>query len=411
MNETAVMKFMLVPENNSLSHVAKCLAIREGLIQRGHTVLLAVSRKGSAFLQQLNIPHHTVPDIQGADEAGFPNIQWFRYPQVLAHCIRAEVELIARHRPDRLLGVFRFSLKAAAQLAGVPFDSLLCGNMLPEMPEILGFAHGESDSDRQKTYLETFFRYAGARMSRALTNLGLNSITDIREMLKGERTFLWDTPSFQPLSESEGTVHVGPVSWDQWPQNHPGSWESRLSGSAPLAVVAFGTCVGSVDVVRRLVRLLLDMGFQVLLAAGGQTNLLNLMPDEPRLTTCCFVSLNHVLPYASLLISHGGQMSIFEALQQEVPVAVMPFQPEQAHNGVCLERLGCGQRLVGAIPFLGNSDVYLKALAAKSDLELQDIFQSLAQDQEVRSRIAAVRENLAAYRGAEAVAELLGQGA
>ncbi len=401
------MKFMLVPENNSLSHVAKCLAVREVLLQRGHTVVPAVSRKGSAFLQQLHIPHETVSDIQGEGEAGFPNIQWFRRPRLLADCIRAEAELIARHRPDRVLGVFRFSLKAAAQLTGVPFDSLLCGNMLPEMPEILGFAQGEGDCLRQKVYLETFFRYAGARMSCALEHLGLNPVSDMREMLKGERTFLWDTPLFQPLSESRGTVHVGPIFWNQWPQDRPAAWQSRLTGNEPLAVVAFGTCVGSVDVARRLIGLLLDMGFHVLFAAGGQTNLLNLMPDEPRLTTCCFVALNDVLPYASLLLSHGGQMSVFESLQQGVPVAVMPFQPEQAHNGVCLERLGCGRRLVGAIPF--NSGVYYQALAAKSDAELQDIFQQLVCDQEVKNRIAVVRKDLARYRGAEAVAELLEQ--
>lgn len=404
------MKFLLIPENNSLSHVAKCLAIREALTGRGHEALLAVSRKGSGFLRRLDIPHEIVPDIQGEGEAGFPNIHWFRNPRVLAECIETEAELIARWRPDRLLGVFRFSLKAAAQLAGVPCDSLLCGSMLPEMPETLGFADDETDRDRQGLYLDTFFRYAGARMSRALTGLGLNPVTDIRELLKGERTFLWDTPDFQPLPEIAGTTHVGPIFWDQWPRDRPESSTARGTDSEPLAVVAFGTCVGSVDVARRLVRLLLDMGFRVLLAAGGQTALLDLMPAEPRLTTCCFAPLNQVLPQASLLVSHGGQMSVFEALQHGVPVAVMPFQPEQAHNGVCLERLGCGRRLVGPTPFLGNSEVYLKALAARTDGELRDIFLALSRDDQVRSRLVAARENLTGYRGALAVAEFLEEG-
>jgi hypothetical protein len=43
------MRCLLIPGNNSLSHVAKCLAIRELLINRGkgHVVLIAVTQKNS----------------------------------------------------------------------------------------------------------------------------------------------------------------------------------------------------------------------------------------------------------------------------------------------------------------------------------------------------------------------------
>lgn len=39
------MRFLLIPGNNSLSPIAKCLALEHALGARGHTALIAVSRK------------------------------------------------------------------------------------------------------------------------------------------------------------------------------------------------------------------------------------------------------------------------------------------------------------------------------------------------------------------------------
>jgi UDP:flavonoid glycosyltransferase YjiC (YdhE family) len=399
------MRFLLVPENNSLSHVAKCLAVRETLIERGHEALLAVSRRGAALLNRLKIPGELLPDIQGDGEVGFPNIYWFRRPRRLVDCIRAEADLIEHLRPDRVLGIFRFTLRAAARLAAIPCDSLLCGSMLPEMSEVLGFLGSEAGSDRQRVYLGTFFRYAAARMNSALESLGQPPVEDIRQVLKGERTFLWDFPRFQPLVAGSDVIHVGPIFWNRWPRE--ASPPPLPPGNAPLAVLSFGTCVGSATVAYRLIRILLAEGFRVLLAAGGQTALFASIPRNPRLTVCPFVPLEEVLPSASLLVSHGGQMSLFEAIRHRVPVAVVPFQPEQAHNGVCLERLGCGRRLIGSIPFLGNPEVYVRALEKRSDQELRRVCRHLATDEGIRTRLDRLRGAMSGYRGAAAVAELL----
>jgi UDP:flavonoid glycosyltransferase YjiC (YdhE family) len=68
------MRFLLVPGNNSFSHVAKCLAIKEALTSRGHNVLVTVSKRHSRFLEKLHIKHHILPDIQENDEAGLPTV-------------------------------------------------------------------------------------------------------------------------------------------------------------------------------------------------------------------------------------------------------------------------------------------------------------------------------------------------
>jgi UDP:flavonoid glycosyltransferase YjiC (YdhE family) len=398
------MRLLLVPGNNSLSHVAKCLALTEALEARGHEVRTAVSRKHSSFLTQLSIEHAVLPDIQENDDSGFPSVEWFRDPRSIVHCVNAEVSLLEEYQPDRVLGVFRFTLKSSAALAGVPYDSLLCGCMLPESREVLGFAPDEPGCDNQRIILDGFFRYAGSKLGRALGALGLEKTSgDIRNNLRGERTFLWDFPEFVPLPATPGILHVGPVSWSKWPYD-PVDIDSILSPGRPLAVLSFGTCTVCLSSTRRIIRVLIDLGYAVLLAAGGQRQFLNLMPPEPYLTIRSFAPLPKLLPHASLLVTHGGQLTMFEALQNRVPVVVMPFQPEQAHNGVCLERMGCGIRLVPPQTFQGNSRVYIDALEKMTDDDIRSKIAGLVNEPALSARLDAAVQVLRKYTGAEALA-------
>ncbi len=392
-------KFLLVPGNNSLSHVAKCLAIVDELQARGHEAAVAVSRRHSPFLQKLSVNHAVLPDIQENDESGFPSVEWFRNPQHIVNCINAEVELLRQFKPDRVLGVFRFTLKASAQLAGIPYDALICGCMLPDSKEVLGFADHEPGRDMQRIILDGFFRYAGSRLDDALNTLGLDKTnSDIRKNLMGERTYLWDFPEFSPLPAGDGILHVGPLSWNKWPYD-PIDLGFVVNGSDPLAVVAFGTCTVCRASMERILRVLVGMGYRVLLAAGGQKELLGILPDVAQVMTFTYAPLHAILPHASLLVTHGGQLTVFEALQNEVPVVVMPFQPEQAHNGVCLERLGCGVRLVPPHPFQGNSKVYVDALESMTDEAIRAKISSLVQNPLTPARLAEVRHIIGRYGG------------
>ena len=391
-----------------MSHVAKCLAIREMLINRGkgHEVLIAVTQKHSQFLFEIDVDHNVLPDIQEVDGAPSPTTAWFKQPQRIIDCISAEVALLKKYKPDRVLGIFRFTSQASAQLAGIHYDSLICGCMLPESEEVLGFAESETGIALQKENLKGFFQYAGAKTSMALASLGLGKINDIRYMLKGDRTFLWDFPEFLPIKLDTSTTHVGPIVARQWPHK-PIDIEWTNNSKNPLAVITFGTCTISLPVAERITSLLLNMGYDVLIAAGGQAEMLRIMPREPRVMSYNFAPLQKILPHTSLLICHGGQMTVFDALYHKIPVVVMPFQPEQAHNGVCLERLGCGCRLIPPQPFRQNPRVYTEALNRMSDTEIKSKISLLTNAPQAGERLAAVKQLLEGYNGAETVARLL----
>ncbi len=404
------MKFLLIPENNSLSHIAKCLALADDLKSTGHEVHIAISRKHFDFVNNLGMSAHArvhiLSDIQETDGGGFPSFKWFSNIKTIVRCIQEEIDLMKQIKPDRVLGVFRFTLHASSQIAKVPYDSLICGCMIPDCHETLGFSENENGSEFQRQLMDNFFRFAGKKFSLALHEFGLPPIEDVRMALKGERTFLWDFPEFLPLQKTPDLIHVGPISFERWPYD-PVPLEPILESQKPLAVISFGTCVTDNATVSRIARILLELEYEVIVAAGGQSEMTDLGNLDPRINVLNFAPLYQIFPYTSLLITHGGQMTVFEALQNETPVLVMPLQPEQAHNGVCLERIGCGARLIPSTHFTGVPEDYIQAFNQTTDEQIKAKIHGLITNRNIKDNLAKIKKALEHYQGAKALADFL----
>lgn len=399
------MKFFFGPGNNSLSHITKCLSIMDLLSSHGHEVFIAVSQKYSPFIKEKGYPYFTLPTLQ-SENSGFPSFKWFQNPGNITHCIKTEAALLKKLNPDRVLGVFNFTLKISASIAAVPYDSLICGCMLKGSRDVLGFHLNEPDIEHQQLNMKTFFNYATEKMNTALQYLSIDKIDDIRDLFEGENTFLWDFPEFMPIPLKHNFVHVGPLSYNKWETDHNDS-DFISKTKAPLVVISLGTCSGNQDVVKRLSKICLDSGFKILIAAGGQKKFLNLFQEEKRATTHLFADLDAALSKAVLLITHGGQLTVFEALQKKVPVLVMPFQPEQAHNGICLERIGCGKLLIPSIPFRTGSQVYIDAFNKMPDQEIINTLTRLCQNSKTASNLAQISTILNGYKGADTMASVM----
>jgi UDP:flavonoid glycosyltransferase YjiC (YdhE family) len=400
------MRFLLFPGSNSLSHVAKSLGVRDILLHKGHEVLIATIIRHSSFLRKCCIPHEIIPDIQESDNASFPTIFWFKKPERIIECIRAEEKLINQYKPDRVLGIFRFTTKMAARIACVSYFSLICGCMLPESKDVLGFMENEAGIEKQKENLDYFNRYMTEKFNKALQELGLEGLSNIKQVFKGERTFLWDFREFLPLLLPNDVTYVGPVQWDNWPEGDL-DISSFIKKNSRLAVVSFGTCTNGGSSCGRITNILADLGFRVLQVGGGDNARSGFFSKSRNITVTSYVPLNRILPHARILISHGGQLTLFEAIQHLLPSLVMPFQPEQAHNGVCMERIQCGKRLVTPQVFRGNSQVYIDALNKMSDEEIRSKIRSVMDNNSISNQLKKMADIVNGYRGAEQVAMML----
>lgn len=398
-------RFLLLPCNNTLSHVAKALALRQVLEERGHEVFLAVSASRAQFLDRLGQDRYFVlPDIQEADAAPLPGFAWFR-PERIQACVSAEVALMKQLQPDAVLGVFRFTGPLSAALANVPYDSLICGSMTPAFRGVLGFDANEFGAEDQAEAMRSFRRACAHRMRPAIAALRLPPVDDAWELLVGRRTFLWDYPEFQPLPITPGYCHVGPIHWAQWPrQEVDAAGLEKLRGS--IAFVSFGTGSVPASLLKHLINVLWSMGYSVALALGGQSAVG--LPHAPeRLAVFEFLPVEIAFAHAKLLICHGGQGLVFEALRQRLPIFVLPMQPEQAQNGVCVERMGCGERLLRSVVFQGQADSYETAFLARPAHEVAAQITKCLDNEQVPLQLALASRNISGYNGAADLATLL----
>ena len=398
------MKFLLIPGNNSLSHVAKCAALETVLSRRGHRVLIAVARHYSRFLQDLSLAHTILPDIQEADGGALPAVQWFRSPDLLERCLQAEIELLKSFRPDQVIGVFRFTTRVSTAVLDIPFGTIACGCMMPDVGEVLGFVPGEEKEADQAFYLDNFFRFAAKKMSVVMDRYGVEPVGDIRELLVGDRTFLWDFPQFMPLKAIEGRTHVGPLTWSQWPGACVNP-DTFIETDHPLALVSLGTRPASRKVVLKVVQCLLACGYNVMMACGGNGNLMDILKGHSRVKSWRFAPLDKILRKTDMMVCHGGQMTIFEALAHRVPVLVIPSQPEQAHNGLCVERIGCGRRLTPSVAFRGDTKVFEDAFTAQPDAAIIEMIEQIRSDSGMARMLVQAQQQLQNYDAPNAIAE------
>lgn len=402
-----VKTFLIVAAGNSLSHVGKALALRAALIGKGHRVVIAAGQGFAWIFAWLGISFEVISDIQETDQSSFPTVSWFINAAVVRDCVLKEIALIEKHKPDAVVGIFRFTLKAAAQMAGVPFYAMSCGCLLPVMEEALGFSSDEPGALRQRENVDYFFRYAGTRLERVFRSLGsAENVADGRWLLTGKKTFLWDFPEFMPIGANADMFYSGPVEWTDWPYEDFDYTELTVS-SKPLAVVSFGTCNSSRYILQRVTENLLALGFRVVISTGGQYGLPWQITNHQDVQVVNMVSLPKLFSHASLLVTHGGQLTIFSAIRAKIPVLVMPFQPEQAHNAVCLERIGCGARLIEGEPFCGKTEIYRQRLEKMSDAQIRQRIRTLLQRDGLEGNLHLYSNILQGYSGAESAAAML----
>ncbi len=114
-------------------------------------------------------------------------------------------------------------------------------------------------------------------------------------------------------------------------------WLARSDGR-PLVVVSLGTFLSArIDVLARIAVALQQLDVRVAIAIGAnQPSDLGPVPTDWLVrTTLPQVAL---LEHADLLITHGGNNSITEALHHGVPMLVLPFSTDQFDGAAAIER-------------------------------------------------------------------------
>tara|TARA_R110000823_G_scaffold210224_14_gene340581 strand:+ start:12154 stop:13395 length:1242 start_codon:yes stop_codon:yes gene_type:complete len=341
-------RVLFVAEAVTLAHVARPVALARALDGEPYEVHLAHHPRYREVLGDLPACEHAIESItperfNAALARGAPLYD----TAALKRYVEAESDLIARIRPDIVVGDFRISLPVSAELAGVPCITI--GNacwspytrqryVVPDLP--LSRALGSRVGQVLFSLARPLAFAAHCRPMRQLRrHYGLSSPGfDLRQVYsQGDYTLYADLPSLY-TTESLPDNHrfIGPVLFSTG--GALPDWWRALPEGRPILYVTPGSS-GSSAMLPTILEALAGTDFSVMLSTAG-FELTTPLPEN--IYTAAFLPGAAAASRADLVLCNGGSPTTHQALACGKPVLGIAGNLDQFLNMQTLTKAGAG---------------------------------------------------------------------
>lgn len=311
-------------------------------------------------------------------------------------------QLIDTYHPKMFLSVqLCYNVTAVLEKLQVRYITYVTGNpdQLPRPDELYGYPHYPPKgiltdaaeltalyhccSKVQQIATEQFYRLTGHRINNMFSVAS-------RDMI------LYNFPrvlvKHRSVQRHEYYLGASCCPYETEPQIELRLQEMKASGK-PIVYVSFGT-VFSVrgDVLKKIYQALIQMDFCVVASTGVLADKYRSYL-QPEWLTGEFLPQLLILKYADLLVGHGGNNSITEALANGVPIVAFPFASDQFFSAKSIE-----ENSIGTICDPNHTDVdeirgkLIAALECTSKVML--VSQDIAAQEDKRRAIKKIKEML-----------------
>ncbi len=407
----------------------QCVGIGKVLLERGHRVVFAAESSWGGKLEPFGFEEELVdlaapPEGDaGEDDAGAfwkefiretspefrkPTIEQlatFVQPTFQAlidgamYCEPRLREIIEKVKPDVVVedNVVCFP---ALVTADAPYVRIVSCNPL-EMkgsgvaPTFSGYPQADSSDWKQFRFeFESTHRDMWSSFNDFVVKSGAPVLPDLEFIHTSKVANLYVYPAEadyvgeRPLDSTWTRMDSSVRSTDE-PYEIPTEVANRPEGSA-LVYLSLGS-LGSadVDLMKRIISVLGKTPHRYIVSMGPAHNEYvlagNMVGSE-------FVPQTRIIPQVDLVISHGGNNTVTEAMHFGKPMILLPLFWDQYDNAQRMHELGFGKRL---------------ATYAFTDEEMMDALSALLDDQGLRVRMAAIGEKIRSRNGTELGADVI----
>ncbi len=288
-----------------------------------------------------------IPTLRYQAEQRSTDLLW--RPTQVAHRI---LRILDTHAPDTILvDHLAFAATIGLRAAGVAYGDVVLGHptALPVGDELYGVPSAWPPALHPDIVEMEALRHSARNVTDAFTaayNETLRTVASGAPLVNNAfgahgDVVLYNYPAtlHGPVRSARLPRHVflGSAVRSEAIDTDTQEWLSRRDGR-PLVVVSLGTFLSArVDVLARIAAALRELDVRVAVAIGAnQPSDLGPLPTDWLVRT----SLPQValLERADLLVTHGGNNSITEALQCGVPMLVLPFSTDQFDGAAAIER-------------------------------------------------------------------------
>lgn len=337
--------FLFFPIEIGLAHICRSLAVAEELHARGHIVYFALPKRKQATFENSPVTFVEIEDYYAQDDFGM-NVQMFRDQKYVEKMINSELDLIDRYKPDAVVVDFRVSAFAATAIRNVKTyaifvgDSLPYGSYLPNpglpklvyklfsgiFPKLYDFA--------TRWYLSPFLKYMW-KSGCAIT---------FDQWMQNVEYFVPEPSFYMPgVSEQLDVHYVSPLSWHNFARQTP-NWLADIQPNGKTIYLSFGGTGFDKQKPIQISKALIDAGYRVIVSTGNISDMHN-YPTNPNLFVERFLPGNIVSSKVDLVLCHGGYGTSMDAIQHNVPVLAIPFNPDQILHAARMQELGLAKSL------------------------------------------------------------------
>lgn len=255
-----------------------------------------------------------------------------------------QVKAINLYKPAAVIGDAMPTLKMAAEHTGTYYISLMNGYMtkhysgcrtLPKNHPVGTLLNWLPDNAKH------YFTIKGEKIAFAQIHKPFKKLRDKYKLspqedyldeMEGDYNLICDLPEIFPLKSMPKNYHlIGPLIYNRSCYNNCG--KINIDKTKQTIFVSMGSSGNWANV-----SFLNDEYFRKynIICAGDKQRIINAL----HITHVDFIAAAEILPVSDLVICHGGNGTIYQALLYEVPLLCIPFHFEQEWNSNALASIG-----------------------------------------------------------------------
>jgi MGT family glycosyltransferase len=277
-----------------------------------------------------------------------PNLSWWK--SICEQSVKSDLEALNAIKPDAVVADMRWSMSTSARVYGLPYVAIANACWTDRFAQAIEPPEGHIATKILGKWLA---RAAFPALAKKLMQFGALGYKEVRarhglpplgtmwEAVEGDITLMPDLPEFMPVVRNTppNFRYIGPLLWDAnigLPR-----WFSKLQPGRPTIYFTMGS-TGDTKFFEEAVRIFGNTEFQILITTGGLAEI----PNPPsNVFIAKYAPGDALMAVSDVVVSHGGNGTVYQALSCGVPVIGFPTMFDQEINMRQVGHLGIGLQM------------------------------------------------------------------
>ena len=403
---------LILPYTPTLSHISRPLAVAKNLHKTGCNIVFAgFNTKKSKIPFIAEEGFKILPLYESDPDVLFDNIRKGKLAFVirssLIKMIQADILLFNKIKPDLVLSDGRFSAMISTQICNIPHAAIVNASSTEyrSIPYVPMFEHFFLKRLKNKKFHQfcnavnlklemSIFDSAMNVFSRLSDKLNLRYKVTATNCLAGKDiTLLADIPEYFPVKNKPKNYHyIGPVTWKRSDFVCNPLWWPLPESKTKTAYITMGT-TGENSLFAKVYNEFSKSDFISIVTTGGQAANFKTIPNKIYVED--YMDGEMVIQDSDIVVCHGGNGTIYQALSMGKPVIGIPTIPDQDFNMRRVEALGAGIR----IP--------MKNARRNPEIIVQKAEYILNNEQQFKANLLNLQNTIKQYSGANMAADII----